>query len=217
MEKYKNARYGQDVNRMSSETWQLFKKEYSKARLKKSSPLFKQIIAEYKELLEREFGVGTFMRFQANQKRIEEYRKLLPKVEFYTDCGFLLPRVINEEESYEKKLKRRILKERLEKDRAVELRERIINSRARELIRLRYGMVIDFMCLEEDTSKFELYANGKSERYIKRGKEMELFLRIIEAKMQNEEELLQVLQTYFPGLYGAFLLLFRDAVQWICS
>ena len=217
MEKYKNARYGQDVNRMSSEAWQLFKKEYGKAQLKKSSSLFKQIIAEYQELLDREFGDGTFMRFQANQKRIEEYRKLLPKVEFYTDCGFLLPRVINEEESYEKKLNRRILKECLEKERAVELREQIISSCARDRIRLKYGMVIDFMCLEEDASKFELYADGKSERYIKREKEMELFLRIIEAKMQNEEELLHVLQTYFPGLYGAFLLLFRDAVQWICS
>ena len=217
MEKYKKERKYQDINRMSSEAWLLFKKEYESAKIKKSSPLFKQIIAEYKELVDQEFGVGTFIRFQVNQKRMEEYRKLLPKIEFYTDCGFLLPKVINGEESYEKKLNRRILKECLEKEKAVELREQIINSKAREMIRLRYGIVIDFMCLEEDVSKFELHTDGKSERYIKRGKEMELFLRIIEAKMQHDEESLRVLQACFPGLYGAFLLLFRDAVQWICS
>ena len=61
MEKYKKERKYQDINRMSSEAWLLFKKEYESAKIKKSSPLFKQIIAEYKELVDQEFGVGTFI------------------------------------------------------------------------------------------------------------------------------------------------------------
>lgn len=218
MKKYISERQMCRLNRMSSsKAWLAFKKECEKAKLKKNSPLFKRIISEYKQLVDEELGVGSFKQFQTNQKRIEEYRNLLPKIEFYWDCGFLLPRTAEETESYEKKLHRKILKERLENEGAFELKKQVIDSNARERIRLKYGVLIDFMCPQEDVAEFALSIDGKRERYAKREKTMELFLRLIEAKMQNQEELLRVLQNGFPGLYGAFLLLFRDAMQWVCA
>ena len=189
--------------------WGVFEKEYNQANLQISPLLFQRILSEYKQLLDEELGIGTFSRFVANQRLIEEYQSMLPKFEFYNSCGFLFPRVIKEGRTRQDELCLKNFKERLTKEGVFELREQVLVSKARQTIQEKYSLLIYFLSPKNVVASYELYDFRMEHRGSKQDKALKTFLYMIGAMLQGEEEKIEWLERYYPDLYRAFLVLFR--------
>ena len=189
-------------DQMETEALTLFKKACAQAMARKNSRLLRLIKQEYKQLIDEEFGCGTFAKFEECQRMIEEYQAFSPRVEFYTHHGFVFPRVIIEKESFGERLRRQILQEGIEKEGAFALRERILHSKARQKIRSKYGLALALLRGNVGLSGYGLC--DTPEPFAKGDAAEKVLAQLLVAREQNDKDQLTLVGEFFPDVYKAF-------------
>jgi hypothetical protein len=191
--------------------WRAFVRAYDKSSSKGHQGLFRLIISDFSQLLDAELGEGTFSRFVDVQKMIKEYQALRPPIEFYIDHGFLLPRQAENNRTRQEKLRLKILKDSLKESGAVELKEKVLASKAIEKIKEKYGFLLDCMYPREMLDRYGLCDPAGRFSY-ENNNAVVAYLRIMGAMLQGEVDKLELLEEYYPDLYKEFLLLFHCVV-----
>ena len=188
--------------------WEVFAKVYDQSFAKKHPQLLCLILSDFKGLLDAELGLGTFSNFLEGQKKIKEYKELLPAFEFCDNYGFLLPKTSQNNKTYQEQLRLNILKASLAESGALTLRERVLDSNAREIIRERYGFLIDCMYPREIFEIYELCDSDGRFNCMK-NKAITSFLRIMEVMLQGQVDKMELIERYYPDLYRVFLYQFH--------
>ncbi len=197
---------------VGNSAWGEFLKAHEEAYTNPSSELYQEIFSEFKQLLDAEFGEGTFRTFGKNQTRFVEYQAARPKFLMCNDGDFLIPKLISKGRTRREDLRSKILRESLERDGAFELRERVLDSNARRTVREKYGFIIDFLfprdmfLLHELCDDVGRHASSRSDKAVK------TFLALTWAKRQNDMITIGLMERYFSDLYTAFLSLFRETL-----